>query len=704
MSRQPPSSHVLFVGTLTVILGVTVLMHVAGALSARATFWGVHHYAFFHPSALIVATALLLLACAFVMRRRDAVCSRFEHVPDLSNKRTAITVGGSTLLGGVLFWIGRARHTYLGDGNVLIDSIPTGQQFHPREPLTMLLQHLIHDAAAPAFGAGARRPDAVAHDALALGSVLAGMLFIVVAWILAREIAALMNRNGENTSRPGMTALMTAIILAQGYIMLFFGYVENYAFYTVALAFYLWAALRFMRGRCPLLVPALALIVAMALHLVGVILVPSFGVLVVWTLLRRSSRVKGFRDLAIGAVAFFGLVWIGSIAEAGYNPFSTLLELTGVALTRKNETVSAFSPTHLRNFVNEQLLIGPLGLMMFIGGVAAAFVGRTQRAIAGVFLIAAGAAYFVASVFAGDSNLGYARDWDVWAPGGVVFTTAGLGLFALAVTESRRMAAPLLCALIVSLYHTIPWIAVNASEDRALARLKVLPLGLGRSEVLVGTWYERRGDTAAAKEWYEQAIRTNRYNNNAYYLLASVAMQQGNFDLAVRSLENSVALRPDKLLFRESLVRALFLSGRGGEAIPHLDEILKNKPQSASNWALYGEALKGAGRPTQARLAFEKALPLNMAGWQADPGGFRTNFGLGNVYFHLDRYEESLRHFDAAVKIDPARDSAWCYAGYALKSMGRVVDAAQYFRRCFSINPTHPDRAQVEKWIREEDG
>ena len=79
------------------------------------------------------------------------------------------------------------------------------------------------------------------------------------------------------------------------------------------------------------------------------------------------------------------------------------------------------------------------------------------------------------------------------------------------------------------------------------------------------------------------------------------------------SLENAIVLRPDKILFRELLVRALFVSGRGEDAIPHLEEILKNRPENATNLALMGEALKAAGRAAEARSAFERALPPYIA-------------------------------------------------------------------------------------------
>src|SRR4030095_2886868 len=125
----------------------------------------------------------------------------------------------------------------------------------------------------------------------------------------------------------------------------------------------------------------------------------------------------------------------------------------------------------------EQTLIGPLGLFLFVPAACGFLMARRGSWRMPSFLLLLGVTYLGASFVPRDLRLGYARDWDLFAPAGLVFTAVG-AWFALASGERR---APLSVAfsilLACSLYHKVPWIAVNHSFERSLERLKLLPLG-----------------------------------------------------------------------------------------------------------------------------------------------------------------------------------------------------------------------------------
>src|SRR4029077_4104698 len=118
------------------------------------------------------------------------------------------------------------------------------------------------------------------------------------------------------------------------------------------------------------------------------------------------------------------------------------------------------------------------------------------------FLLACSAGWLAACLVAGDSNLGYARNWDLLAPASLVLTVAGLGLLFPDARAAAAGRAALGVMLAVSLFHTAPWVAVNASLPRSIARFESLPLGLGRVESTLGYWSAREGDTKQAEIWY----------------------------------------------------------------------------------------------------------------------------------------------------------------------------------------------------------
>jgi hypothetical protein len=102
-----------------------------------------------------------------------------------------------------------------------------------------------------------------------------------------------------------------------------------------------------------------------------------------------------------------------------------------------------FSSMRLRDFFNEQFLIGPLGLFLFIPAAVVALNRPDRKTLATVFFLVAGGSYLAAGWMAGDSNLGYARNWDLFARGGICFTTA-VPFFLVIHVPRPALASPLL--------------------------------------------------------------------------------------------------------------------------------------------------------------------------------------------------------------------------------------------------------------------
>src|SRR5262245_49560677 len=235
-----------FYPVVVVALSLTVLAsHVLGATVAKGVLWGAHFYGFFPPGVL-AAALLAALGAAFVVDlrlRKTTPRPARGSVP-----RSIITVA----LGAVavaLFWAWRIRHTLLGDSGPLSANLPLGQRSHPRQPLSLALHHQVYEWTRRLFEAPGRSPQDVAFDTVALGSAVAGGLFVWVAIALARELAAPPASSPPGGTNGGRVAILAAaLLLTQGYMELFFGYVENYTWFTLAFALFLWSGLAYLRG------------------------------------------------------------------------------------------------------------------------------------------------------------------------------------------------------------------------------------------------------------------------------------------------------------------------------------------------------------------------------------------------------------------------------------------------------------------------
>jgi tetratricopeptide (TPR) repeat protein len=251
----------------------------------------------------------------------------------------------------------------------------------------------------------------------------------------------------------------------------------------------------------------------------------------------------------------------------------------------------------------------------------------------------------------------------------------------------------------VSAYHTVPWIATNANEERSLARLKTLPLGMGRTEVVISTWYRQRGDVDNQRYWLAQALTRNPSNVNAIYLLAAVDFRAGRYESTVAAAQRAVSIRPNKIEFRSLLVQALYALGRYDEALPHLQMIADSNPTDVRTALTLGETYMVAGHPDQALATFARIEQMLRPRLDRNPNDSEANLLYGFTLLRENRADEAVVYLQKAVDIDPQSKEGHCFLGYALRTAGRNAEAADQFRACLTVNPEFSGRADVESWL-----
>ena len=212
-----------------------------------------------------------------------------------SKVRDAVTRGGGALrarapaLRGValhllafaalalLFWLLRERRLH-GDSEILLYETGLGRAFHLKE---MGSSFLLGAVVRPARAAELDHAQVVAwvQGAICLVGALAVMGLHKVAARLA----------------PGRAGTALLWILSGGVLRIVAGHVEVYAFALAGLALYLHAALGHLEGRGSFVAAALALGLAIWMHLSALLLLPSL--LALRLLDRRGYRA---RELAVG--------------------------------------------------------------------------------------------------------------------------------------------------------------------------------------------------------------------------------------------------------------------------------------------------------------------------------------------------------------------------------------------------------------------
>lgn len=206
----------------------------------------------------------------------------------LSTRRAELLLFVTTVVG--LFLV-RERHL-VGDSKLmLLETGYHGRWFViPEMGSTFLMWASLRIAR---FGLALSAP-----DGYRLVVCLAGGIFLVFLLRLARELVP-----------RGRAPALVALLVSGGLLRVFAGHIETYGPLLAALSVYLWLAVGYLEGRRSWLAPSLALGVAIWLHGVTLLLVPS---LVVLPVLRGASLERALatasRSVAVAALPTFAFV------------------------------------------------------------------------------------------------------------------------------------------------------------------------------------------------------------------------------------------------------------------------------------------------------------------------------------------------------------------------------------------------------------
>lgn len=556
---------------VAVFATATLVAHVLGALFFTDQLWGVHFYAFFPGAVLAIATlaaALLIIVTASTGPAAERSCDSAPDPDTWTGPRRMAFFTTLALGGAIVSWMLRTRHVLWGDGNPLTKAVARGEWFHPDSPLSMVFHQALHVTVGRLFATAGMGEIDAARSSVAIGSALAGGAFALVAWALAGEIV-----RAVPSRVPGIRWLLFGVLATQGYAQLFFGYIEHYTYVALAVAVFAWLGFRSARDAAPLWALGIVMLAAIGFHLMAVFLVPAFLILSTgqlgYTQQRWRDAPLSLAIVLVAAIALYGGLRV--LGGGGYDPVAQIGRMVTVAAKGEGGAPPVLSPTHMRDVLNEQALLGPLGFVLLATGLLACLVRRRGDRRAWGFVVALAFLPFYSALLTRDLRLGYARDWDLFAPGGIAILCAGLWLFVVQVDRKRTLAIALRVGLIVSLYHTVPWIALNTSFERSFERLKLLPLGAGRTESTVGYWYGQMGDFDRARRWLELSLRENPSSLSAYLVLGDLAVAEGRWDDAAEAYLAASDLRPSYTSYRLRRVDALLRADRAEEALVELD-------------------------------------------------------------------------------------------------------------------------------------
>jgi len=310
-----------------------------------------------------------------------------------SSGRTILTIVAAMLVAGVCFWLFRGQTHFLGDGYGNIGLLSSRVPIIINRDFGEMRAHLW---LAHLLGGNTKDNVLLSYQIL---SVTAGVLFVgLISWT-----ARLLFERARDA------ILFALTVLLAGQVLSFFGYVENYSLFALAVAGFTCVGLLAAQGRLPRWTILIPLIIATVLHVFGVILILPAAYLQLAggrfekLIVASSGPAKLLMVLAAAAAAAVAL-WLAM-------DYSLFLRIALLSLTDTRFTVQAytlFSLAHLADFGNLLLLLLP-GLPLLLIGLRETRIGTLSgRTDYRFLLVLVVTALIPAFIF--DPKLGMPRD------------------------------------------------------------------------------------------------------------------------------------------------------------------------------------------------------------------------------------------------------------------------------------------------------
>ncbi len=487
----------------------------------------------------------------------------------------------------------------------------------------------------PLFGADPHAAALRTYQSVACAS---GVLLVAGAAVFAR--ATLPSRRDR--------ALFVALVATSGPMLLFFGYVENYAPFAALTGVTCFTAVAALEGRIRrawVLVPAIP---AIAAHAFGPLLLPA----VAWVFLAETPAARRWgaapRALRWSALAAAAAAAAAGLVQGCERSMAVRLAVLPVPRTWYTlEGYTLFSRNHLLDLANLALQALP-GLVVLAAACAVLRPRVSPRpAVRTFFALVLGFPWL--GVFLLAPAIGMPRDWDLFAFAAVPLAAfAGLAL----LRESKDAAAGRRAAVMIAalgLAVTGARVAEGVAPEVAVRRAQAnIALDKSRSRAarsILITYFANSGQYERADEEsrrYEADFPERALERRAHELLA-----EGRTAEAMQVCREALALNSGSRDANLLLGEGLLATGEFEEAAEMLHRAYSIGADPLRSAHDSGLANAWLGRSAEAEAWWMKALEIR-------PDSYEVHLSLAKLYETQGRREEFVRHLGEAARSENA--------------------------------------------------
>jgi len=476
-----------------------------GAFFPEHRVWGVNWWAYYPswvPFVLFALGAVTPLVLRFMPESKAS---------DEKGGRHFIFAAIIIVLFSLAFYFLRAQTHFLGDGYTVLSLLAGDNPLvKPRE----LGEALVHIWVKSLIGGESERAALLSFQII---SIAAGVLFLTIVAVFARFLF----------ERTRDRILFLLGLASSGYMLLYFGYVENYSLFVLSVAMYSLLGLLVVKGKLNrwLILPVVA--PAIFFHVLGVALIPS----ALYLLLANSKLGDSLARLSRQLKLLMALVIAVVLLSVFYYFYTTdyFFRFAIVPLFENRFTVEGytlFSLKHIVDYLNLLILLLP-ALPVVV--VTLIFLPLRkilkQREYRYLLVLTAST---LGAVFVLDPKLGMPRDWDLFSFCGVPLSIFAYYLYLNGRQHYQYLVTISTLSFMLGFLTLLPRAVAQVLPEVSVAHFKNYSK-LDRAKNRTGRailidYYKKAGDEEAVRLEIQRAyldFPEKRLADSAYQLVTA---------------------------------------------------------------------------------------------------------------------------------------------------------------------------------------
>ncbi|MFQ5863682.1 MAG: tetratricopeptide repeat protein [bacterium] len=220
-----------------------------------------------------------------------------------------------------------------------------------------------------------------------------------------------------------------------------------------------------------------------------------------------------------------------------------------------------------------------------------------------------------------------------------------------------------LAKLSMGLVFLVGGIACRQAEPEALQRVEFPDLSLLEDAVeqQLKSEYAKLSTLESERQVESTAL------GRAYGRMGQLFLAYDIVQAAEAALRNAKILMPTEVRWPYYLGYLYFTLGQLERAAAEYEQAGKLKPKEATIWVRLGETFQQMGRDAEAKPLLEKAV-------RVDATSAKAHFLLGQIANDARKFKTAIKHYRAALKLQPSATSIYYALGIAYRNLGRNME------------------------------